>query len=516
MVPPARRSRRGCARAWALVACIWCLSPSQSAKAENGGDRETPPPIEAAHATTDAPGGDSDAAEPAHAPIGGDGDRSLVVPAPECADATLSEDERAFAERALSVIEDQRGLPIRQPVMSCTLPREQLRDRFIALFERDADFESLEREGELLKMLGVFEPDTDILELVVTLLEEEVVGYFDPFVERLYVIPTLSSAVDRVTIAHELVHAAQDQSFPLRPYLDPSLLISDRSLARSALIEGDATLAGMFVNSGLSEWGELSPAFARRLAYTMWRSDPVMRGAGGYLQRSLLSSYAFGVEFVHALRGSGGWPAVDEAFRTPPASGEQVMHPERYLSADAPTWLEFGSLSPLCESRDYVDIRGEFDMRNILVELLDADLLEERFVAATDGWDGDRLELWKRCPNDARLLLHGSVWDSASDAREYAAAASEAFGRWACGESAEATIRSVAHASGHGDRHYAFCDARGVVIERWGDQVVVGLTDGIGAVSAEEVTGAVSYASRTLRRYAYPPAVDGVSEREVD
>jgi hypothetical protein len=46
--------------------------------------------------------------------------------------------------------------------------------------------------------------------------------------------------------------------------------------------------------------------------------------------------YVAGVEFARALHRAGGNAALDEAYRRPPVSSEQVLHPERYFAGDAP------------------------------------------------------------------------------------------------------------------------------------------------------------------------------------
>jgi hypothetical protein len=46
------------------------------------------------------------------------------------------------------------------------------------------------------------------------------------------------------------------------------------------------------------------------------------------LRESLLFPYVQGLLFVQGLQLSGGWQKVDDAFGHPPASTEQILHPE--------------------------------------------------------------------------------------------------------------------------------------------------------------------------------------------
>ena len=49
------------------------------------------------------------------------------------------------------------------------------------------------------------------------------------------------------------------------------------------------------------------------------------------LRRQLEFPYDGGLPFVTALYDQGGCDAVNAAIQTPPASTEQVLHPEKYL-----------------------------------------------------------------------------------------------------------------------------------------------------------------------------------------
>ena len=48
------------------------------------------------------------------------------------------------------------------------------------------------------------------------------------------------------------------------------------------------------------------------------------------LRESLLFPYTGGLNFVQTLQ-AGGWEAVNDAFANPPASTEQILHPEKYV-----------------------------------------------------------------------------------------------------------------------------------------------------------------------------------------
>ncbi|MFC7172754.1 Hvo_1808 family surface protein [Haloplanus litoreus] len=128
--------------------------------------------------------------------------------------------------------------------------------------------------------------------------------------------------VDRRTLAHELVHALQDQHFGV----ERVTLTRDERLARQGLIEGDA--------------GYVEDLYERRCR-SNWSCVPRPSSPGASLDGNMgvyvaaYQPYSDGPAFVHRLRRRGGWTAVNAAYANPPTSSMQVIHPERYPNRSA-------------------------------------------------------------------------------------------------------------------------------------------------------------------------------------
>lgn len=80
------------------------------------------------------------------------------------------------------------------------------------------DREQLETLGELYLVLGLMEPGTDLVELYLDLLGEQVLGLFDTETEDLYVVTDSDSpgVLEETILAHEYVHALQQQHFDIQ------------------------------------------------------------------------------------------------------------------------------------------------------------------------------------------------------------------------------------------------------------------------------------------------------------
>ena len=245
---------------------------------------------------------------------------------------------------------------------------------------------------------------------------DRVAGYYDATADEIVVVAD-ADRLDTRTLAHELVHALQDQHFGAHP--------TDSRDARAAvtgLREGDARYVDtLYVERCETEWSCL-PA-----------PDD---GAGDYdreLFAMLYQPYADGAQFVHELRQRGGWDAVDAAYADPPTTTEQTIHPAAYpdetavsvdvtdrsgdewqpvVGADNETLGELGAYVTLLASgavdaEDHATADGPYSPRNYS-------------HPASDGWAGDTFVPYT--DGDRAGYVWKLRWDSPADARAFAAA----------------------------------------------------------------------------------------------
>src|SRR5215213_9960657 len=96
-------------------------------------------------------------------------------------------------------------------------------------------------DEELLKLLALVPPDTDIVKVLEAISGEQVVGYYDTRRKQLRLVSgngADSPALVDITLAHELTHALEDQVFGLK---ESAGATDDESTALTALHEGTAT-----------------------------------------------------------------------------------------------------------------------------------------------------------------------------------------------------------------------------------------------------------------------------------
>lgn len=321
-----------------------------------------------------------------------------------------------------------RGLELKQPFSKGVLDRAGISARLRERLAKEYNPDEIQVESRMLKRLGLLPADTDYLKLLDDLLMEQVAGFYDPYTTQLYVADWLDGSLQQPAMAHEIEHALQDQHFNLKSFATPLKEDGDRQLARSALVEGDGTAVMLeFVAQSLNiDVAHLPDALEAIAGQFNANQLQVGSGAGAgpgndrlvqaprFLRETLTFPYFSGMKFVLATRKGHPWSRINEVFRNPPESTEQILHPEKYQAHEHPVAVTSTVLRSLGAAKELRrDVLGEFGWSLLLVTHLD-DALAQRAAA---GWGGDRVVAYGG-PEGPLAVASLSTWDTEQDALE--------------------------------------------------------------------------------------------------
>ncbi len=316
-----------------------------------------------------------------------------------------------------------RGLQPRSPLHRELLTTSQLHQKIIDDFLKDYTPTEVEKDVTTLSLFGLLPRNFDLYTLLRDLYTEQIAGFYDDETKTMYVIQDEAfRGPQRSTYAHEYTHALQDQTFDFRGGLkmtdETCEQQSEYCAAVQSLIEGDASLTEQF-------WllNAASPEDRRQIQefYQNYQS-PVFDTTPEFLQQDFLFPYRQGLDFVLYLYQKGRWDAINAAFKHPPLSTEQILHPEKYPD-DAPLEVNVPDLSPVLTGYDLYD-EGEIGEWYLYLILAYAEKqawrLSEKIAAqAAAGWGGDVYQVWRDPQNGETLLLVNIRWDSENDAQEF-------------------------------------------------------------------------------------------------
>jgi hypothetical protein len=343
------------------------------------------------------------------------------------------------------------GLQFTRPVPYGVLNKEQLRlflEERIKKVIKPAD---LRAEELTLKMLGLIPSGFDLRQSTIDLLTEQAAAFYDYNKKKLFILEGSSGGVEeRTALVHELAHALADQHFHLAKYIREDSHSDDGSTARLAVMEGQATwLMAAYLakqNGGLAEVPDRMLDLMTESIQGSAKQYPVFSKAPLYIRESLVFPYADGMLFQNAVFHKLGRESFSEVFTHPPASTQQILHPDLYLAHRAPTIPPpprvrgSHAFHKLAEGN-----LGEFDYRVMLTQYISQD--EGKHTAAHLA--GSSYALLEHKRNKFPVLVFASTWDSEESAGKYFDLYRQVLrGKW---KTLEIESESPSEFLGHGD-----------------------------------------------------------------
>lgn len=305
-------------------------------------------------------------------------------------------------DEILRFASEDSHLPIRGPVKRELMSRSQFHDYLIKKMDEDPDTQRFRRTEAVLRKLGLVPRDFDLRTFLVSMLEEQVEGFYDPKTKTMYLLNWVQPDLQQPVLAHELTHALQDQNFDLDKWgdvipepvrdkknpvkSDPYKIEPDEErAARQSVSEGQAMLVMLdFILAPSGRTVADAPFMAemfKQQTLEETENSPVLKSAPMYIRESLLFAYTFGLGFEQRLLSEGGSQlAFDAALRVPPRNTRQIMTPQAYLDREQLPPMPFPRIVPLVEktydSYDAGEV-GQFDVYVMLKQFENEKLADD-------------------------------------------------------------------------------------------------------------------------------------------
>ena len=339
------------------------------------------------------------------------------------------------ARELIPAVERAVGLSFKHPPRVVTRSREQLRAYLDRKTSADYPPAEVAAEQRTYRALALIPDTVDLRALMVDLLAEQVAGFYDPDSSTLFVIRGSPPMMVRVVMAHELVHALQDQYTRLNAILRLRRQ-NDRQMAGQAVMEGQATVASFAALAPGGQAIDFEHAWAsvRQGLRDQQASQPVFAAAPHFVQEFLLFPYLAGGEFIQQYDASRLHPEEEPWGERLPISTEQILHLSKYTARERPAAVTIAA--PRGDTLVYDDDFGEFQTRTVLESW---GVPSEVAIAASAGWNGDHYALFGT--RAGPVVVWASAWDTPGDADEFSRAAQQGWERTAPGRTGAAQRR---------------------------------------------------------------------------
>jgi PGF-CTERM protein len=354
--------------------------------------------------------------------------------------ADLNESQlAALTDLTMARVEHVRQRPFREDVPVETVTRSEYANDTAGGNSSEAFRRWNDQVWEALFVVG---EGTNANDEIDSVFGGAVSGFYSPSQDRIVIVVPdgESPEIDPSTLAHELLHAMQDQYHDLtRPrYVGET---QDGDLAVDGIVEGEAV--------------HVEERYAARCDANWTCVEAPESGGGGDapdfnfgILQTVLQPYGDGALYVRELVDEGGWAAVNATMNDPPESTAEVIHrnpdyEEANVSfEDAATggWETYpdqgvggaetaGEASMFVmfwyQSLEYGHAVLEPDatvQENVQIHLRTDASLETRAAynydhPVTDGWAGDELYPYRNGDRDG--YVWATEWQTAEDAAEF-------------------------------------------------------------------------------------------------
>ncbi|MGI8509271.1 MAG: hypothetical protein ACR2MQ_08105 [Gemmatimonadaceae bacterium] len=318
----------------------------------------------------------------------------------------------AIVAQAVPAVEKAVGLRFKTPPRIEMRTKAQVRSFILAQLDDPNARRDIIGTQKAYSLLGMIPDTLNLRKLEEDLLNEQIVGYYDPKTKVLYVVAGVDKDVVNTVVTHELVHALQDQYVNLDS-VQKSIGDNDRLAAAQAVFEGQAVYSQMEATLGSGNmavelpggWDRIRDAIRNnRAAMPVYSSAPLV------IQETLIFPYLSGAEFVKNYKVKNPTGTI---YNDMPVSTEQILHQYAYFATprDMPTQVSFAApgVKPT-----YDNDLGEFETRLFLYQHLNN---QEDATRGAAGWDGDRYVVFDTPSGWA--IAWATVWDTQGDAADF-------------------------------------------------------------------------------------------------
>lgn len=349
----------------------------------------------------------------------------------------------ASVDTILQFASDDSKLPIKSKVKKRLTSRDAVEKYLEEKMKDDKDAKRLERSEIVLKKFGMLDEDFQLQPFLVSLLKEQIAGYYDSKTKTVNLLDWIAPDAQRPVLAHELTHALQDQHVDLDKWEDQSsddlshnvaednrhIGTDEEDTAREAVLEGQAM--AVLVDYELKPAGRSilsNPDVVKQMADEQGSDadSPVLARAPLVLQESLLFPYREGLKFeVDMLKDKNATGAFAGVLDRPPATSYEIMNPHAYEREVKVPLLTMPDVHGLLDA-DYapydVGVMGELDVR-MLTELFGG---QQMAAVLTPAWDGGiYYAVQKKSAPDKNVtssvaLLYLSQWKTPEAAAAFA------------------------------------------------------------------------------------------------
>jgi hypothetical protein len=360
---------------------------------------------------------------------------------------------RKAIDAAMADLAEVTGFQIKAPLVFQSITRDQVKTFLADKMKTGVKPEEIRAEELTLKMFGFVPQNFDLKKSTLELLTEQTAAFYDFHEKKLFITDWAASKMEEEALIHELAHALADQNFHLERYTRKVEDDSEKSLARQAVVEGQAQwlTREVLLKRGMTpETNESGKPPEKE------DESPIFDKAPLYFQATLMFPYDAGESFQQAVFEKYGKEGFTRVFQHAPISAQQILHPEKYFAGEMPLDVDLPAMRGM---KHLVEGPvGELDHAILLQQYIGKDAARD----LSPHWRGGNFRIYENKKKKLDVLVYRSVWtDDASADWFFASYEKILKGKWKKTEITERTDNRIA---GKGDDGYFCVDVSATVV----------------------------------------------------
>ncbi|MDD2944004.1 MAG: hypothetical protein PHC51_13690, partial [bacterium] len=328
----------------------------------------------------------------------------------------VAQDSCDLVERAADIVTAVHSTQFKTSVKCEPASKEKIRLHLEDAVNKIPDTQ-IRAEEHIYKLLGLIPERYNYKDGAIALYTSQIAGYYDPQQNFYAMAEWLPEAIQMPVTVHELTHALQDQLFDIDNIFDPSLT-SDESLARSALLEGEASavmsdyILMMQGKPTLSDGADAS-AFLLQNIVGMVMTSFALNSHPTILISTAMFPYISGLNFVAFHIKDNGYTTLADKFEHLPKYTAEILHPETYGKRRL---KELKKIRPKDESCGPTEVHSDRTGEFFLSAFLGQHIGAENASRISRHWSNDLLQLFQ-CENKIKLYWQIAFDDDNAAAR---------------------------------------------------------------------------------------------------
>jgi hypothetical protein len=284
-----------------------------------------------------------------------------------------------------------RGLEFEHPV-PVTFLSDAAFDKKVSINDKlsKQDRADLNHNESEFRAIGLMAGGVDLADAIDSFQSSGVLAFYSPKTKRVTVKGTDVDVSTRVTLAHELTHALQDQHFDLL-HLQSEARRTNSSSALTALVEGDAVRVQQLYEAQLSSADQAAYEQAQSADSSAAFDEIRANGVPDAITALFEAPYSLGpimLGLVKAQQKDG----IDKLFLAPPTTDASFLTPSTLLEHVKTVKVATPKLATNEKAIDKPDVFGSYALYLMLAGRGDAGAA----LSAADGWGGDAMVTFTR------------------------------------------------------------------------------------------------------------------------